>query len=129
MKKLLLLVLLAPLAIARADEPFALNGDPVKGKDHFTLLCISCHGEKGRGDGVAAKAVLLKPKPTSFADPANASRLTEQWVYQVIKDGGPSHGKSALMVSWSGSLNDQEIRNVAAYVLTFKPAVKSPKKK
>lgn len=128
MMKVLLPLLLAPFAIALADEPFALNGDSVKGKDHFTLLCISCHGEKGKGDGVAAKAVLLKPKPTSFADPANASRLTDEWVYKVIKDGGPSHGKSALMVSWSGSLNDQEIRNVAAYVLTFKPAVK-PKKK
>lgn len=128
MKKVWLLVLV-PFASALAEEPFALNGDPVKGKDHFTLLCISCHGEKGKGDGVAAKAVLLKPKPTSFADPANASRLTDEWVYKVIKDGGPSHGKSALMVSWSGSLNDQEIRNVAAYVLTFKPAVKPPKKK
>lgn len=128
MKTLSLLVLLAPFSIALADDPFVLNGDPVKGKDHFTLLCISCHGEKGKGDGVAAKAVLLKPKPTSFADPANASRLTEEWVYQVIKDGGPSHGKSALMVSWSGSLNDQEIRNVAAYVLTFKPTAKPSKK-
>lgn len=128
MKKVWLLVLV-PFASALAEEPFALNGDRVKGKDHFTLLCISCHGEKGKGDGVAAKAVLLKPKPTSFADPANASRLTDEWVYKVIKDGGPSHGKSALMVSWSGSLNDQEIRNVAAYVLTFKPAVKPPKKK
>lgn len=126
--KLAFSLVVAPL-VALAAEPFVLNGDAAKGKDPFTLLCISCHGEKGKGDGVAAKAVLLDPKPTSFADPANAARLTEEWVYQVIKDGGPSHGKSALMVSWSGSLTDQQIRDVAAYVLTFKPAAKAPKKK
>jgi cytochrome c553 len=32
------------------------------------------------------------------------------------------------MVSWSGALNDQQIRDVSAYVLKFKPAQAAPAK-
>lgn len=115
------LALLSPFVVS-AEEPFVLGGDAKKGEDLYKMLCIQCHGEKGRGDGPAATAASLNPKPTNFADPANASRLTDEWVFRVIKDGGPKHGKSALMVSWSGSLDDQQLRHVAAFVLRFKRA-------
>lgn len=101
---------------------FELKGDAAKGEAHFKQLCVSCHGEKGDGTGAAAAA--LNPKPTSFADPANADRLTDEWVYKMVKDGGAANGKSAMMVAWSGVLKDDQIRDVAAYVLKFKPAKK-----
>ena len=40
----------------------------------------------------------------------------------MVKDGGAANGKSPLMISWATSLNDGQIRDVAAYVLKFKPA-------
>lgn len=127
MRTIVSCLLLGLTTAAQAEEPFVLNGDAKKGEDLYKILCIQCHGEKGRGDGAASTAASLVPKPTNFTDPANAARLTDEWVYQVIKDGGPKHGKSALMVSWSGSLDDQQLRNVAAYVLRFKRPAK-PKK-
>lgn len=125
MKTPVLLCLLAS-GVALAAPKFTLDGDATRGEAHYKRLCLSCHGEQGRGDGLGGSE--LNKRPADFTDPANASRLTEEWVYKIVKDGGPSHGKSALMVSWSGSLKDDEIRDVAAYVLKFKPAKKKTRK-
>ncbi|MBL8920807.1 MAG: cytochrome c [Myxococcaceae bacterium] len=114
----------APAAPVDAGVPFVLNGDPKKGKKKFDQLCASCHGPKGKGDGTAAVAAKLDPRPTNFTDAKNADRLTPEWVYQVIRDGGPTHGKSPLMVSWGGTLTDPDVRDLASHVLRFKPAPK-----
>lgn len=92
--------------------------DAAKGAEKFNTLCASCHGEKGDGNGPAAAA--LQPKPTNFTDPANAARLTDDYMFKVVKEGGPAVGKSPLMVSWASSLKDDEIKNVVAYMQKFK---------
>ncbi len=118
MKNMVMAGVMAISGLAMADA-FVLNGDAAKGKDKFQAMCASCHGPEGKGDGAAAKA--LTPPPTNFADAANADRLTDEWVYKMIRDGGQANGKSPLMVSWKASLKDDEIRNVAAYVRGFVP--------
>lgn len=118
MKKTLLLAGLVALPAFAAD--FELKGDAAKGATSFKTLCVSCHGEKGDGNGPAGAAI--NPHPTNFTDPANAARLTPEWVYKMVKNGGAANGKSPMMVAWNGALNDQQIRDVSAYVLTFKPA-------
>lgn len=124
MKNFVLLAGLVALPAFAAD--FELKGDAAKGKETFTTLCVSCHGEKGDGNGPAGAAI--NPHPTNFTDPANAERLTPEWVYKMVKNGGAANGKSPMMVAWSGTLDDQKIRDVAAYVLTFKPAPAAPAK-
>jgi cytochrome c oxidase cbb3-type subunit 3 len=118
MKKLVLIAGLVSIPAFAAD--FELKGDAVKGETHYKTLCVSCHGEKGDGNGPAGGA--LTPKPTNFTDAANADRLTDEWVYKMVKNGGAANGKSPMMVAWSGALNDQQIRDVSAYVQKFKPA-------
>lgn len=120
MKKLVLLAGLVALPAFAADPPFALKGDAAKGETHYKTLCVACHGEKGDGNGPAGAA--LTPKPGNFTDPANAERLTDEWIYKMVKNGGQANGKSPMMVAWSGALNDQQIRDVSAFVLKFKPA-------
>lgn len=120
MKKLTLVIGLSLTTSALAADKFALKGDASKGETTFKTLCVPCHGEKGDGTGPAGAA--LDPKPTNFTDPANAARLTDEWVYKMVKDGGAANGKSPLMISWAAALNDGQIRDVAAYVLKFKPA-------
>lgn len=114
----------APVPTADGGAPFVLNGNPKKGQKKYQQLCFSCHGPKGKGDGAAAVAGKLDPRPTNFTDAKNAERLTPEWVYQVIRDGGPTHGKSPLMVSWGGTLADADVRDLASYVLRFKAAPK-----
>jgi cytochrome c553 len=117
-------VIAALAAVPAFAGPFELKGDAAKGETHYKTLCVSCHGEKGDGNGPAGSA--LNPKPTNFTDAANADRLTEEWVYKMVKDGGAANGKSALMVAWSGVLKDDQLRDVSAYVLKFKPAKAAP---
>lgn len=123
MKKLTLVLALAFASSAlAADAKFVLKGDAAKGEAKFKELCVVCHGEKG--DGTGAGGAALDPKPTNFTDPANAARLTDEYVYKMVKDGGAANGRSPLMVAWNGILNDEQIRDVSAYVLKFKPAGK-----
>jgi high-affinity iron transporter len=120
MNKLVLVVGLLSGAAFAAEAKFELKGDAAKGATTFKTLCGSCHGESGKGDGAASAA--LSPKPCNFTDPINADRLTDEHVYKTIKDGGAAVGRSPLMVAWSSTLKDDQIRDVAAYVLSFKPA-------
>lgn len=121
MNKLLLLVgLTVGCAALAADAKFELKGDAAKGAPKYVMFCVACHGEKGDGNGPAGAA--LNPKPGNFTDPANSERLTDQYVYKMIKEGGAANGRSPLMVAWNTALKEDEIRDVAAYVLKFKPA-------
>lgn len=115
-----IVVLSALVAVPALAGGFELKGDAAKGETHYKTLCVSCHGEKGDGNGPAGSA--LNPKPSNFTDPANADRLTDEWVYKMIKDGGAANGKSPLMVAWASVLKDDQLRDVSAYVLKFKPA-------
>ncbi len=112
------------LALPAFAGPSELKGDAAKGEATYKMMCASCHGEKGDGAGAAAAAIT--PKPTSFTDPANADRLTEEYAYKIIKEGGAANGKSPMMVAWAGSLKEDQLRDVTAYVLKFKPAKAAP---
>jgi mono/diheme cytochrome c family protein len=53
--------------------------------------------------------------------------LTDKYLFDIIKGGGASLGKSPLMPPWASQLNDQDIWNVVAYIRTlavppYKPA-------
>ncbi len=112
------------------SSKFVLNGDPTKGETTYKTYCVSCHGEKGAGDGAAA--VALNPKPANFNDPKLAALATDEYIYKMVRDGGAANGKSAVMVAWGPVLGeDQKIRDVAAYVRAFsKPAATAaPKQK
>ena len=99
--------------IVVAQAP-ATKGDPAKGKEKFELICASCHGPGGKGDGPAAAA--LDPKPRDLSDPAYVSTLTDEHIFKTVKEGGASVGKSPLMPAWGGTLTDDDIWNVLAYV-------------
>lgn len=101
-------------AKAADAKKFAITGDAAKGQTKFKELCASCHGETGKGDGPAA--VALTPKPANFTDAAHAATVTDEYIYNMIKEGGAANGKSALMAGWKAALNDAQLMDVAAYV-------------
>lgn len=104
------------LSLGTSADAGAL-GDAVKGKAPFTTYCASCHGEKGDGNGPAGAA--LNPKPRNFNDKALMASMTDEYLLKVITEGGAAVGKSPLMAPWKGTLKDQEIKDVAAYVRSF----------
>lgn len=103
-------VSLSLAVVAKAET----KGDPAAGKEKFQQICASCHGAKGKGDGVAAAA--LDPKPRDLSDAAYVSGLTDDHIFKTVKEGGAAVGKSALMPAWGGTLSDEDIKNVIAYI-------------
>lgn len=96
-------------------ENFKIEGDPVKGQAAYKIYCVACHGETGKGDGLAAAA--LNPKPRDFSDKARMDAIPDWEIFTVIKEGGTAVGLSPLMVGWAAALkDDQGIQDVAAFV-------------
>jgi len=95
----------------------AESADLVKGKKVFEMYCVSCHGAKGVGDGVAAAA--LNPKPRNFTDSAYMAAKTDEQLKKVIVEGGAANGLSPMMAPWGGTLKPDEITNVLGYVRQF----------
>jgi cytochrome c oxidase cbb3-type subunit 3 len=83
----------------------------VTGREIYLSRCISCHGEKGRGDGPLAKS-LTGPRPRDF--------LNEEWKYgdrpekalNVVAKGVPG----TAMGGWESSYSRPELKAVTAYV-------------
>ncbi len=92
----------------------AEKGDAAKGKETFQNTCAACHGPEGKGDGAAAAA--LDPKPRNLTDAAYLSTKTDDHLYKVISEGGASVGLSPMMAAWGGTLSEQDIWNVIAYI-------------
>ncbi|TDI97595.1 MAG: c-type cytochrome [Deltaproteobacteria bacterium] len=91
-------------------------GDSAKGKESYNQICAMCHGETGKGDGVAAAS--LDPKPRDLSSGEYVSTLTDEHIFKVIKEGGESVGKSNLMPAWGAVLSDDKIWDVVAYLRT-----------
>jgi mono/diheme cytochrome c family protein len=104
------------LAILTGDaSSWAQN--PAEGKKLYTTYCSSCHGETGKGDGMAAGSLPVKPADHTSGTVMN--QLNDKFLLDIISKGGGAVGKSTFMPSWGGSLNDKQVRDVVAYIRTL----------
>ena len=101
------------LGIAILDAP-ARAQNQADGKNLYATYCTACHGEKGKGDGMAAKG--LPAKPADHTNGAVMNQLSDKYLIDVISRGGGAVGKSAFMPAWGSSLNEKQIRDIVAYI-------------
>jgi len=112
-----LLFLIALYAIVLGPALLAHAADAEQGKKLYGQFCASCHGQSGKGDGPAAAA--LNPKPRDHTNKEYMSKMSDEEMMKVIKNGGASVGKSPLMPPWGASLKDEQIQDVMAYIRTL----------
>jgi len=79
----------------------------------YQVRCSPCHGPDGKAATPTAQA--LTPKPRDHTDGAYMNQLSNEHLAKVIKNGGPSVGKSQIMPAHA-DLNDQQIEDVIAFV-------------
>ena len=83
----------------------------------FVELCSVCHGAAGKGDGPTAAG--LNPRPADFTNCQVMEAHPEETLFTIIKRGGQSVGRSAMMPAWGEALNDGQIRALVAVVRGF----------
>jgi mono/diheme cytochrome c family protein len=101
-------------AVMLSTALVAYAADAEQGKKLYGQFCASCHGQSGKGDGPAAAA--LNPKPRDHTDKEYMSKMSDEEMLKVIKNGGASIGRSPLMPPWGASLKDDQIQDVIAYI-------------
>ena len=107
-----------PTPAAGASPPAATAAaDPARGAAQYQMLCASCHGARGAGDGPAGQA--LTPRPARHDDGSYMNALSNQHLFRVIKEGGAAVGKSPMMAPWGGALSDDQIRDLVAFIRTL----------
>ena len=88
-------------------------GNVEAGGKLYQVRCSPCHGPDGKAATPTAQA--LTPKPRDHTDGAYMNQLSNEHLAKVIKNGGPSVGKSQIMPAHP-DLNDQQIEDVIAFV-------------
>jgi mono/diheme cytochrome c family protein len=78
-------------------------------------LCATCHGEGGRGSW---RATLFLIRPGNLADSTRMAGHTDQYLADVIKNGGAPIGRPG-MPAFGGSLSDDDISALVGYLRTL----------
>jgi len=104
--KLLLVILLAIFSVqAQSHEAAA---------DNYKAYCVQCHGMEGNGKGVNIRDMSVMPR--DHTDAKAMSGRSDETLFKVIKEGGPSIEKSVLMPPWDGTLSDEEIKDLVQHL-------------
>ncbi|MBI4483167.1 MAG: cytochrome c [Acidobacteria bacterium] len=95
------------------------KGDAKAGLELHKKYCVRCHGEQGKGDGPGAK--MLKTKPANWTDKALMSKISDDELFKVIREGGGAVGKAKAMPGFKDKLKDADVQNLIAFIRTLAP--------
>lgn len=110
--------ILEPMISAAVDMSLVNNADQAtldKGKQLYSTICASCHGNDGKGDGPAGAA--LNPKPRNFHETEgwkNGRKFTE--LYNTLQKGILTSGMPAY-----DYMPAMDRVAIISYVQTFMP--------
>jgi cbb3-type cytochrome oxidase cytochrome c subunit/mono/diheme cytochrome c family protein len=96
------------LLLSTRMEPSERSRFARRGAESFVRHCSGCHGAQGRGDGLAAEALLPKPRDLSTATYSDRALSEALW----------NGRKGSSMPAWN-ELTSNELRALAVYVQTL----------
>jgi mono/diheme cytochrome c family protein len=88
-----------------------VDGDPRTGKELFEKHCVTCHGSRGRGDGIE----IARANVADLSSAATQRKLSVD-LLTTIHEGRP--GK--VMPSWKWRLSEEQSKSVLAYIRTLR---------
>lgn len=98
MKRIVFLSAITLLFVACGGDESKSKADPAvvaEAQQVWKDKCVTCHGDRGLGDGPGAAA--LNPKPRTFKDPKWQMQTKDDRIAKVIVEGGAAVGLSAGM--------------------------------
>lgn len=102
----------APKEADQLKNAFVGKEDAIKkGKKLYAQNCTICHGNKGKGDGMAGAA--LKPKPANFTLESVQSQ-TDGAIFWKMSEG------RSPMAAYKGILSEEQRWQLVAYIRTLK---------
>jgi mono/diheme cytochrome c family protein len=81
-----------------------------EGKELYAKHCLSCHGEKGKGDGPKVKQLIANPANLSINKVASQTDGEHFYKIKIGRDG---------LHSYKSKLDDEGIWTVINYMHTF----------
>jgi cytochrome c553 len=102
-----------------------------RGKLVYDRYCQICHGQEGDGKGFNAFNLQnsFGVQPADFTDSTFMANHTKEMLMNVIVNGGRAVKKSQYMPPWSGTLSNEEIQNIVAYIRSMSKQKNTPESK
>jgi len=111
---------IAPKEADSLLNPYSGNEEAVaKGKVTYMQICSVCHGNKGKGDGIAG--VSLNPHPSDLTSDI-AQNQTDGAIFWKITSGNPP------MAAYKDVLTEEQRWQLVTFIRTLKNTKKKKKK-
>jgi mono/diheme cytochrome c family protein len=90
------------------------DGNAENGGKLYKRYCSGCHGPDGRGG-----AHTFMPHIQNLTRQDYIEFIPDGFLFTVIAEGGAAVGKSSYMPAWRGTLSEQDIKDVIAFIRTL----------
>ena len=98
----------APESASKIENPLAGNDTDIKaGKKIYNQFCAVCHGNKGKGDGMAGMS--LNPRPSNFYSDAVKTESDGALFWKISEGRAP-------MASYKSVLTEEQRWKVISYI-------------
>ena len=106
---------IAPESSKQIKSPLPNTSESIaNGQKTYKALCVACHGDFGKGDGVAAAG--LTPKPTNFTTKEFQNQTDGEVFWKLTKGRG-------VMASYEGMLSKEKRWEIVAYLKSLEVKV------
>jgi mono/diheme cytochrome c family protein len=99
------------------DEPdrlIPLDYSQAQGKRVFYEKCVWCHSDSTPAG--PSNRFNLSPTPALINDGEVLNPMSDTYLQNIITLGGGAMGKSPLMPSWGGTLSQEHIQSLIAFI-------------
>lgn len=110
MVKVVGLVLIISLGLMDIGVSQELQDTIVAGKQEYSRSCALCHGDDGKGGGVYAPKLLVKPSNLTLLQKQNNGKFPIRQIFLMIegKEGAKYHGPREMPI-WGDRFDHESV--------------------